>query len=218
MPLRHLLFDFDGTLVDSAPLHAWAFREILATAAPGTLAAFDYEPLKGLPTRAAFVRLGIDETVALQWCVAQKQKLYREAVRAGRLKEHSGARAVLETVLTHGGTNYLVTSGSAASVNLALERLGLRILFAGVITADDASLGKPAPEPYIVCMRRFDLRRDEAIAVEDACSGVVAAKRSGLRVIGVHNPGIAALTDLYFPTLGALGVALCSRGLGPLLS
>jgi HAD superfamily hydrolase (TIGR01509 family) len=212
MHLRHFLFDFDGTLADSAPLHAAAFREVLATAAPGVLAGFDYELLKGLTTRAAFMRLGIEAGARLEWCVAEKQKLYREAVRAGRLKEYSGARVLLEAVVVGGGANYLVTSGSADSVNLALNGLELRILFAGIITADDTSAGKPSPEPYIICLRRFGLRLAEAIAVEDARSGVVAAKTAGLRVIGVHNPEIATLVDIYYPTLTALSAALLQSG------
>jgi HAD superfamily hydrolase (TIGR01509 family) len=212
MQVRQFLFDFDGTLVDSAALHAWAFREALAVAAPRSLPAFDYEALKGIPTRTAFLQLGVEADGALKWCVAQKQKLYRDAVRAGRLKKYSGAHALLEAVLEAGGANYLVTSGSADTVNLALDELGFRIFFAGIITANDTSAGKPDPEPYAACLRRFALRVGEAVAIEDAPSGVAAAKATGLRVIGVHNPDIAALVDLYFPTLCALGAAMQQSG------
>lgn len=210
--MRHFLFDFDGTLADSAPLHAWAFRKALAVAAPRLVPVFDYEALKGLPTRAAFMRLGIEAGAELEWCVAEKQKLYREAVRAGRLKEFSGARAVLKAVMEDGGANYLVTSGSADSVNLVLDGLDFRIFFAGIITANDTSAGKPSPEPYIACLQRFGLQLREAVAVEDARSGVVAAKTAGLRVIGVHNPEIATLVDIYYPTLTALVAALQQSG------
>ncbi|MGA8060171.1 MAG: HAD-IA family hydrolase [Candidatus Binataceae bacterium] len=211
MVQRYFLFDWDGTLVDSTPLHAWAFGQTLASAAPYCLAAFDYELLKGLSTRTAFAKLGIEDSGQLQWCIAQKQRLYREAVAAGRLKEHAGARALLHTVLEHSGHNFLVSSSSADSVNLALDQLDLRVFFNGTITADDVLAGKPSPESYLACLRRFGLSSPAAIAVEDARSGVVAAKGAGLRVIGVHNPGILDVADFYFPNLVALDSALRER-------
>jgi HAD superfamily hydrolase (TIGR01509 family) len=211
MVQRHFLFDWDGTLVDSTPLHAWAFAETLASAASHCLAAFDYEDLKGLSTRTAFRKLGIEDSGLLQRCIVQKQRLYREAVRADRLKEYAGARALLHTVLEHRGHNFLVSSSSTDSVNLALEQLDLRGFFKGTITADDVHAGKPSPEPYLACLRRFGLPSTAAVVVEDARSGVIAAKGAGLRVIGVHNPRILGVADFYFPNLFALDSALRER-------
>jgi len=211
MSLRHFLFDFDGTLVDSAPLHAMAFRKALAIAAPESLTEFEYESLKGLSTRTAFLRMGIAPDARLERCVAEKQKSYRDAVRSGGVKEFPGARSLLNAILADGGTNYLVTSGSPESVNLLLDELKLGFFFSGIITAADVSAGKPDAEPYLVCLQRFELRLDETVAIEDAPSGASSAKAAGLRVIGVHNPGVARLSDYYFPTLSALDAALRKR-------
>ena len=205
---RNFLFDFDGTLADSAPLHAGAYRAALAVEAPAALAGFDYEPLKGLDTREAFQRLGVAGAERLQRCVERKRAAYRAAVRAGRLRACRGARE-LRAALRHAGVRgYLVTSGSAASVALALEQLQLSGAFAGIITSDDAARGKPAPDPYLECLRRYRLDAADSVAVEDAPSGVEAARAAGLRVIGVHNPAVAPLADRYFPTLDLLAAAI----------
>ena len=90
MRWRNLLFDFDGTLVDSASLHAEAYREALALTGSDEPRVFDYVPLKGFTTRAAFVQLGIVDAAALEACVARKQKLYREAVHAWPLDDVRG--------------------------------------------------------------------------------------------------------------------------------
>jgi HAD superfamily hydrolase (TIGR01509 family) len=213
MLFHHFLFDFDGTLVDSSPLHERAFRRTLAKEAPRALRRFDYAALKGLTTRAAFIRLGIADDALLARCVALKQALYRTAVSQGRLKAYPQARAVLSAVIDHGRCNYLVTSGSAETVKLALETLGLAGFFAGIITDEDAAEGKPAPSPYLACLRRFGLQRSDAIAIEDAPSGVASARAAGLRVMGVHNAAIAQLVDFYFEDLAGLYGALreCGR-------
>jgi HAD superfamily hydrolase (TIGR01509 family) len=209
MRARDFLFDLDGTLADSSPLHAHAFRAVVARYAPAIISGFNYEPLKGLSTRTAFLSLGIGAGPLLDKCVAEKRRLYRDALNAGALMQLPGAVQALAAVRQRGGRNYLVTSGSGESVNLALDSLRLRDYFAGVITADDVSAGKPAPDPYLECLRRFDLDRQQAIAVEDAPAGVASAESAGLRVVGVHNLQIAATADFFFGTLMQLAAAIC---------
>ncbi|MBF6560981.1 MAG: HAD-IA family hydrolase [Candidatus Binataceae bacterium] len=208
MRWRNLLFDFDGTLVASAPLHAEAFRAALAETDTAGARTFDYAPLQGLTTRAAFRRLGIVDAPALEACIARKQTHYRDAVRAGRLTLYAGGRRLLRAALAAGGANFLVTSGSADSINLALEVLDLKRLFAGVITADDAPAGKPAPDPYRICLERFGLEPEASLAIEDAPSGVSAARAAGLRVAGVHNSAVAQMADFYVATLAELSIVL----------
>ncbi len=213
MLFHHFLFDFDGTLANSSPLHERAFRQTLTEAAPRALRRFDYAALKGLTTRASFIRLGVTDDALLERCVALKQELYRTAVIRGRLKAFPQARAVLSAAIDHGRRNYLVTSGSTDSVKLALKALGLAGLFSGMITGEDTAEGKPAPHPYLACLERFGLQRSDAIAIEDAPSGVTSARAAGLRVIGVHNPAVAKLVDFYFDDLAGLNAALreCGR-------
>ena len=176
-PVRvHFLFDFDGTLADSAPLHEWAFRDALAAVAPWTLADFNYAELKGLSTRDACRRLGINQLDLLDFCIAHKQRLYRDAVRAGLLVAFRDARALLRAILELGGDNYLVTSGSADSVGLALDQLDLSALLAGIVTADDAVAGKPAPDLFLQCLAKFGLSVADSIAVEDARDGLLCGE------------------------------------------
>jgi sugar-phosphatase len=97
-------------------------------------------------------------------------------------------------------------------VRLALAACGLERYFAGVITADDAPAGKPAPAPYLACLCRFSIERRDAIAIEDAGAGIASAHAAGLRVIGVHNPAIARSADFYFDSLVTLRGAVEHRG------
>lgn len=210
MRWRNLLFDFDGTLVDSASLHAEAYREALGITGPDEPRVFDYVLLKGLTTRAAFMKLGIVHASALEACVARKQKLYREAVYAGRLRMYEGARALLSASIKAGVANFLVTSASPGSVNLALEVLGIKELFTGLITANDIVAGKPAPDPYLACVGRYGLTAEESLAIEDAPAGVASSRAAGLCVAGVHDSAVAQIANWYFPSLAELSIALHS--------
>jgi HAD superfamily hydrolase (TIGR01509 family) len=205
---QNLLFDFDGTLVDTEALHAEAYREALGIVGLGEPRVFDYAPLKGLTTHDAFIRLGIVDASELNACVVRKQKVYREAICAGRLRMYEDARALLEASLNAGLANFLVTSGSMDSITLALEAVGIREFFAGVTTTSDVAAGKPAPDLYLASLAHYKLRPEESLVVEDALSGVASARAAGLRVAGVHDSAIARIADWYFATLTELRLAL----------
>jgi len=210
---HNLLFDLDGTLVDSSPLHAQAFRHVLEVERPDLVPAFHYDPLKGLTTREAFVRLGIQDGKQLARCIAAKQAHYRKSVADGRLAPLPGARQLLQDCVRARRRLFLVTSGSAPSVRLALGSLDLLHLFEGVVTSDEVRIGKPAPDPFLYCLNQHHLETTTSVAIEDATSGVVSARAAGLAVIGVNNPQIATAVDWFFEDLPALRSAIgCIEG------
>jgi len=185
---RNLLFDLDGTLVDSTPLHEWAYRQALQEYAPELLERFDYSSIAGWTTLHAFQQLGVAEPV--DRVVKRKQALYREAVHAGRLEAFPGAREGLAAAARAGHRLYLVTSASRAGAEVALARSELSSFFEGTVTADDCQQGKPNPEPYLLCLSRYQLSAAESLAVEDSDGGASAARAAGLQVARVHSPGV----------------------------
>jgi HAD superfamily hydrolase (TIGR01509 family) len=202
-PWRNYLFDFDGTLVDTSPLHAEAYRRVLEERRPDLVAGFDYRALKGKTTRAGYAALGIAEA-DLDAFTACKQTLFRAAVAAGRMYIMPGAAELLNTLKARGIGLYLVTSGSLGSVSEALKAASLTDLFQGIVTADDVTRGKPAPDPFLLCLERFGLDPAESVVVEDALSGVRSAHAAGLKVIAVHDTALKTEADMFFPDLDAL--------------
>lgn len=203
-PKAGFLFDLDGTLVDSSPLHDRAFRETLARHAPESLPGFDYEAAKGRTTSEAFRALGIVESGEVARLTGVKQGLFRAMVKGGELEPIPGARELLSVLREAGHVLYLVTSGSRVSVTMTLEATALAGSFAGIITSDDVRRGKPDPAPFLTCLTRFALDPTSALAVEDAPSGIASARAAGLPIIGVSIQAAASLADLYFPTLNEL--------------
>ena len=203
--ITHFLFDLDGTLVDSSPLHAAAYHAVLAQYRPDLLAGFDYRDVAGLSTPAAFNRIGVKESELMVLTTA-KQAHYRASLTG--LKAMPGAKDLLEILRDRGAFVAIVSSASRGSALQALAVTGLAPWVGTLIAAEDVTAAKPAPDPYLAALRLLDAKPLHSIAIEDAPSGIASARAAGLRVIGLHHDSLYGLSDLYFSDCGALAGAL----------
>jgi len=200
---RLLIFDLDGTLVDSSPLHARAFEE---TFAPHGVAV-DYNTIAGMTTAAAVDKLAAG--LALE--EGERSRLVAE--------KRDRALRMLETELSaiEGAVDFvraarsrftlaLCTSASRRGAEASLARVGLEGCFDPVITAEDVTRGKPDPEPFLKALSAHRAEPSEALVFEDADSGLAAAAAAGidaLRIVQAPDaegvrwaPLVAALEEL----------------------
>jgi len=185
--LRHkrlLIFDFDGTIADSSPLHSRAFNEAFA----GHGVAVDYDRIAGLTTEAAVarvcseagLRLGEDERSEL---VVDKRRRARALIESG-LEPLEGSLEFLRAA--HGRyVLALCTSASRPTVEASLRRLRIGDYFDSVSTAEDVSAGKPAPEAFLKALAHHGVEREDALVFEDADSGIAAAEAAGVDAIRI---------------------------------
>lgn len=201
------LFDLDGTLIDSSPLHESAYRKILSEHWPHLLPGFEYRTIAGLTTASALRRLGLDET-EIAHASARKQTLYREMIESGLLKSAAGAQGLLEHIVSCGATVGVVTSARRATASRALEVCLLSPFVRELIAAEDSPQAKPLAAPFVTALERLDGDIDRSIAVEDAVTGIESARAARLKVVGVHERAIQNLVDMYFSDLYAFRDAL----------
>jgi HAD superfamily hydrolase (TIGR01509 family) len=192
---RLLIFDFDGTLVDSSPLHARAFAEVFA---PHGIDV-DYPRIAGMTTEAAVDRLAAEAGLALapnerERLVGAKRERGRELIEH-ELEAIDGAP---EFVRAAAGRFRLAlcTSGSRPSVDAALARVKLAGCFDPLITAEDVTRGKPDPEMFRAALSRTGVAAGQALVFEDADSGVEAAKAADIDVVRLPH-------DADWPALNA---------------
>ncbi len=204
------LFDLDGTLVDSASLHARAYVGVLQRVAPALAATFDYEKLAGKTTRLAFAEMGFPEP-QLPVLVAEKQRAYLDALDAGALAVLPFAHELLAWLAGEGHTMYLVTSASRRSTTRVLEATGIGRHFVDVVTGDDVAHGKPAPDGYRRIVTEHALDPKSALVIEDAVAGLMSAAAAGVDAVTVHATApLAAPSLATFKTLAELRTALAA--------
>lgn len=191
--IHAILFDFDGVLFDTEPLHFDMFREVLRMEGISLAPDAYYARYVGLTDPACFRAVLADhgrspassETVAR--LVQCKTELMQASLRA-RLPVVPGVRDCVETIASRYRT--AVASGALREeIALCLELAGMASMFEHVSAAQDVHQGKPAPALYLHALaalnRRSALRADECVAIEDTPHGIEAAHQAGMRCIAV---------------------------------
>ena len=188
--LAAILFDLDGTIVNTDPIHYQAWQEMLLNYSIEIDEIFYKSQISG--------RLNpeIVKDILPQLSVAEGQKfadekeaLFRKL--APHLKPLSGFSELLAWTDTHQLKRALVTNAPRLNAEFMLEVLGIKEAFHTIVLADDCIAGKPDPAPYLVALNKLGITAEEAIALEDSPSGIWAAVSAGIRTIGIastHDP------------------------------
>ena len=216
------LFDFDGVLVDSEPVHLAAFNDVLAPHGV-VISAREYdERYLSLDDanvfRAVLSRGGRtlreEEVRAL---VAAKNPRFLARFEEG-FRVFPGA-AELVTRRAQRGPVAIVSGALENEIVFALEKMGVRSAVTCIVSADRAPTSKPDPGPFLMALEelRSGGRPDRAVALEDSTGGVTAAKRAGLRCVAVtHSASAPARSrlsaDAAVPDLASVTDALLEGG------
>jgi HAD superfamily hydrolase (TIGR01509 family) len=213
-PLEAVVFDMDGVLFDTEPVHMRAWREILA--ADGLLYddAF-FADWIGIPDEdlGAWLAERHPAGGGAEGFLARKRARFRAIVEA-ELTAFAGLAPWLER-LAAAVPLAVATSSQRADLELMLEKTGLAPYFRATCTHNDVAEHKPHPAPYLLAAQRLGVAPERCAAVEDSPSGVAAARAAGMLTLAVSSafePAALAAADEVFPAT----VAAC-RWLAPRL-
>ncbi|WP_279482609.1 HAD-IA family hydrolase [Aureimonas sp. SK2] len=182
--IEALLFDLDGTLVHTDPLHLVAMRAVLEMEGLAIDEETFAKRVSGQPNDEIGRHFFPDRTPAEHRAfVERKEARFREL--AGELTPLAGVVAFIDRARADGLRIALVTNAPRANVKHMLGALGIANRFETVIYGDELERGKPDPLPYCMALDAFGLRADQALAFEDSLPGLTAAKRAGLFCVGV---------------------------------
>jgi len=179
-----LLFDLDGTLIDSDGAHLRAFQRVFA--AHGiVLDKETYDKrIQGAENAAIGLdflpHLNADERAA---ALAAKEERYREDL--GEVEPIAGVEALLDFAARRGLGCAVVTNAPRANVEAVLGALGLARRLTQWVVGAELARAKPDPLPYLTALKRLGADPDRSLAFEDSLSGLKAARGAGLAVVGL---------------------------------
>jgi HAD superfamily hydrolase (TIGR01509 family) len=188
-----VIFDMDGVLIDSEPLHFGVLNDVLALDGY-TMDAAENEQFIGTTTDVLFETLIGRHN--LPRSVREYTELYETAVLRVLRQPHTPQPGVPELIqrLRQLELRLAVASSSnRAWVSATLVSLGLAEQFETVVSGDDVRHGKPDPEIYLLTAERLRVRPERCVAIEDSPNGVTSAHAAGMSVLGVRTPYTAHL-------------------------
>ncbi len=191
--IRAVIFDFDGVIANSEPLHFRAYRDVLVDKGIALTESSYYELYLGYDDIGAFTAIAADTGTALT-AADMASLVARKAVRLEELEQSGsvlfpGARDAIMRMAD--AFPIAVASGALkAEILRVLDHEGLRGHFQFVVSAEDTPASKPDPAPYLLAAEKLrstvaDLHAHECVAIEDSKWGLVSARAAGMRTVGI---------------------------------
>ncbi|HKC11375.1 MAG TPA: HAD family phosphatase [Vicinamibacteria bacterium] len=192
--MRAAIFDFDGVIVDSEPLHFQALRSSLLPEGvqideeeyyTGYLAYNDRTAI-----RLALEAHGVSPPPARVDAIARRKAGFFSEL-ASKIPLFPGAAELVRSLAA--GFPLAIASGALhGEIDAILRAVGLRDAFAAIVGADDVSRGKPDPEPYLAAMgllaaRTPGLAPPQCLVLEDSMAGIASARTAGMTVVAVTH-------------------------------
>lgn len=204
-----IVFDFDGTLVDSEPLHGMALAEVcredgLPFSPDEVVGVADADVIRRAIERA---RRPMRED-HIERLLARKSALMRSFLQRDMVMPYPGAVELVHAAAARGPVG-VCTAAMRSDAEFVLARLGLDDVLGVIVTVDDVSIPKPDPEGYLLAAERLKANPKRCVAIEDSPTGVAAAKSAGYRVVALAHTTPRELihgADLYVDRIGQLTI------------
>ncbi len=186
--IKAVIFDMDGVIVDSEPIHIEAEKQTLLKYGvkitteelrtyTGTTAEFEFNDLiKKYKLNTTAVTLFAEKEVVMF-------KLLEERTEPTR-----GVIDLIKSLKQQGFKLGIATSGHRKLAHYYLNKLGMAFFFDTVVCAEDITRSKPDPEIFLTAAKKLGVDPAECIVIEDAKLGIEAATRAGMKCIGYRNP------------------------------
>ncbi|MBK3577134.1 HAD family phosphatase [Streptomyces sp. MBT65] len=199
-----VIFDLDGTLVDSEPNYYEATRQTLTEHGVPDFTWEQHERCVGISTQETLVLLkerhGLKAPV--EELLAETNRRYLALARAAT-RVHPEMRKFVELLAAEGVPMAVASGSSPEAIEAILTGTGLDASLRTVVSADEVARGKPAPDVFLEAARRLGAAPADCVVLEDATPGAAAAHAAGMRCIAI--PYVAAQADApEFATAGLL--------------
>jgi beta-phosphoglucomutase len=199
---RAVLWDLDGTIVDSEQYHWQAWRDTMS--AEGVELTFAQFRATFGWRNDAMLRQWLGEhadAARMERIGNTKEEAYRRLVRDGGLEPLEGAADWVRRLHAEGWAQAIASSAPRLNIEVVMEAIGLAGFFEASASAEDVERGKPDPQVFLLAASRLGVPAARSIVVEDAAAGIEAARRAGMRSIAVVRDHATLPADLVVRSL-----------------
>ena len=182
---KGIIFDCDGTLADTMPLH-WRAWQVISARHRLHLPEDRFYALGGVPSRDILKMLSAEQGVALDHLAVAREK---ESEYLPLISQVEPINVVVGIAREHHGRIPLAVAsgGTRRIIEQVLEHLGIRHLFAAVVTSEDVLHQKPAPDIFLEAARRIGVPPQLCRAYEDTDLGMQAIRAAGMEAVDVRH-------------------------------
>ncbi|MFN0068801.1 MAG: HAD family hydrolase [Limisphaerales bacterium] len=184
MPPAALIFDFDGTLADTMPLH-WRAWQAVTQRHGIRFTEEEFYSYGGVPSRKILARLSAEQGLALDPVAVSKEKEQAYLDLIGHIQPVPEVVAVAMEFRNR-LPMAVATGGTRDVVGLGLERLGIRPWFGALVSSEDVVHHKPAPDTFLVAASRLGVAPSLCRAYEDTDLGLEAIRAAGMEAVDVR--------------------------------
>lgn len=208
-----VLFDLDGVLLDSEPLHFAALNRVLSREGVAVTEREFFQFL-GQTNRTAWQhwvrRFSLPEPLDVY--VRRWDEAVLEIAAESPISAAPGVVELLRLLAEHDIPAAVASSSSTLLVESKLERLQLTSFFRTIVGANDILRSKPDPEVFLLAASRLGTRAEHCLVIEDSPNGILAGRRAGMRVLAVRTPyttdASLAAADIIVGSLGEVDLEL----------
>ena len=187
--LKAVLFDMDGVIVDTEPLHYQAyhkmFEEVHINVDEDLYASFTGQSTINI-TKRLVDYFSLDVTP--EYLVSLKRKHYKDLFDNGSLDLIEGVLERIKDYYANGITLVVASSASMPGINQIFERFDLNQYFSGKFSGADLEKSKPHPEIFLKAAESTGFNKSECMVIEDSTNGIKAAHAAGIFCVGFKSP------------------------------
>ncbi len=183
--IEGIIFDCDGTLADTMPLH-WRAWQVITARHRLHLPEDRFYALGGVPSRDILKMLSIEQGIAIDHLAVAREK---ESEYLPLISQVEPINIVVAIAREHHGRIPLAVAsgGTRRIIEQVLEHLGIRNLFEAIVTSEDVTRQKPAPDIFLEAARRIGVAPQACRAYEDTDLGMQAIRSAGMEAVDVRE-------------------------------
>lgn len=204
-----VIFDMDGVLVDSAAAHFESWKRVAKEYGAGPISESQFKStFGGRNSEIIAAWFGITDPAQARAIGERKEIIYRDLIRDD-VRPMPGARELIARLRGRGVSLAIGSSGPNENVAIVCQKMGLSEAFRAIITGSDVQRGKPDPEVFLLAASQMGIEPRHAIVIEDAPLGIEAARRAGMKCVGLtssHPADVLDGADVIVSSLGEVDV------------